>query len=157
MSQNSFVPDRRIHISLDVHDLEKSIAFYSTLFEIEPSKVREDYAKFEPAEPAVNLALNLSNKPVATEGRVSHFGVQVKSTEEVQRLSQVLGDAGLETITEEAVTCCYAEQNKTWVRDPDGNAWEVFVVTQADSPVHSKGRTGPEFSCCPTEESSGCC
>jgi hypothetical protein len=24
--------------------------------------------------------------------------------------------------------CCYAKQDKTWVNDPDGNEWEVFVV-----------------------------
>jgi hypothetical protein len=26
--------------------------------------------------------------------------------------------------------CCYATQDKTWVRDPDGNEWEVFVVLE---------------------------
>src|SRR5262249_36063555 len=24
--------------------------------------------------------------------------------------------------------CCYALQDKAWVRDPDGNEWEVFTV-----------------------------
>jgi hypothetical protein len=26
--------------------------------------------------------------------------------------------------------CCYALQDKTWVHDPDGNEWEVFVVLE---------------------------
>ncbi len=25
---------------------------------------------------------------------------------------------------------CYALQDKTWVRDPDGNEWEAFVVLE---------------------------
>lgn len=31
-------------------------------------------------------------------------------------------------------TRCYAVQNKTWVSDPDGNAWEVFVVLEDNLP-----------------------
>jgi len=30
--------------------------------------------------------------------------------------------------------CCYATQDKAWVRDPDGNEWEVFVVLQDNLP-----------------------
>ena len=37
-------------------------------------------------------------------------------------------DAGLSTHDEMQTNCCYAIQDKTWVRDPDGNEWEVFVV-----------------------------
>ena len=29
--------------------------------------------------------------------------------------------------------CCYARQDKAWVRDPDGNEWEVFVVSKTTS------------------------
>jgi hypothetical protein len=30
--------------------------------------------------------------------------------------------------------CCYATQDKTWVKDPDGNEWEAFVVLQDNLP-----------------------
>jgi hypothetical protein len=30
--------------------------------------------------------------------------------------------------------CCYALQDKTWVRDPDGNEWEAFVVLKDNLP-----------------------
>jgi hypothetical protein len=36
--------------------------------------------------------------------------------------------AGLVTKTEDNTECCYALQDKVWIEDPDGNAWEVFVV-----------------------------
>ncbi|MCY7375210.1 MAG: hypothetical protein LH472_04475, partial [Pyrinomonadaceae bacterium] len=35
---------------------------------------------------------------------------------------------GLRTLEEMKTDCCYAMQDKTWVEDPDGNRWEVFVV-----------------------------
>ncbi len=39
-------------------------------------------------------------------------------------------EAGLLTRDEMQTNCCYALQDKTWVRDPDGNEWEVFVVLE---------------------------
>ena len=35
-------------------------------------------------------------------------------------------------------TCCYARQDKIWVRDPDGTPWEVFVT-------HESARQGVVF------------
>ena len=34
--------------------------------------------------------------------------------------------------SKENVTCCYAEQDKVWVDDPDGAPWEIYTVL-ADS------------------------
>ena len=39
-------------------------------------------------------------------------------------------EIGLFTRDEMQTNCCYALQDKTWVRDPDGNEWEVFVVLE---------------------------
>ena len=57
-----------------------------------------------------------------------------------------LGAAGLETRVEDGVVCCHAEQDKVWVSDPDGLAWEVYTVTD-DEPaliefVHTSGVPG---------------
>jgi hypothetical protein len=43
--------------------------------------------------------------------------------------------------------CCYAIQDKTWVHDPDGNEWEVFVVLEDQLP--EKQNLGQkEAACC---------
>jgi len=140
-----FATNTRIHVALESKDVERSVAFYRTLFGVEPTKVRPGYAKFEPADPPVNLSLNASAdaRPAA-----SHFGVQVKSTEAVQEAIARFEAAGLPTEVEDQVTCCYAVQDKVWVKDPDGNAWEVFVVVDADAPVHGKAQEG---ECCAPE------
>ena len=39
-----------------------------------------------------------------------------------------LVSAGLAAFDEMDTTCCYARQDKIWVRDPDGTPWEVFVT-----------------------------
>ena len=53
-----FETESRIHMGLAVKSLEKSIAFYTSLFGQPPTKTRPRYAKFEVAEPPVNLSLN---------------------------------------------------------------------------------------------------
>ncbi|HVQ38545.1 MAG TPA: VOC family protein, partial [Pyrinomonadaceae bacterium] len=77
-----------------------------------------------------NPPLNLTLNEVAFSGRgaLSHLGIQVGSTEDVLRTREKWVEAGLLTRDEMQTDCCYATQDKSWVRDPDGNEWEVFVV-----------------------------
>jgi catechol 2,3-dioxygenase-like lactoylglutathione lyase family enzyme len=132
----------RVHVALRTARLKESISFYERLFGQKPTKLRRGYAKFEVVEPAVNLTLNEAFDVQHDGGPISHFGIQVKSTAEVNDAHERLKTAGLETRVEEQTACCYAVQDKVWVRDPDGNEWEVFVVLEADVP------TSP----CPCEE-----
>lgn len=146
-----FKGSSRIHVGFTVRDLDASLAFYETLLGAPPVKVRPGYAKFEPAEPSVNLSIHTSSRParepVTTTG--THYGVQVKSTEAVEMAQNRLREAGYTTKVERESTCCYAVQDKVWARDPDGNDWEVFVVLDADAGTKSDGKT-------PTEEAPCC-
>ena len=127
-SENKPIQALKAHLAINVHNVERSIEFYKKLFGIEPSKVRTGYAKFDVLNPPLNLTLNehLFNE----RGALSHLGIQVKSTEDVLAIRERWADAGLITRDEMQTNCCYAIQDKTWVRDPDGNEWEVFVVLQ---------------------------
>src|SRR5437016_9500586 len=118
----------KAHLALNVKNVEQSIQFYRQLFGIEPSKVRRGYAKFDVHNPPLNFTLN--EGPVSTRGALSHLGIQIASTEDVLRTRQKWSEAGLLTRDEMQTSCCYAVQDKTWVRDPDGNEWEVFVVLE---------------------------
>lgn len=131
----------RAHIALACADVDRSRSFYEQLLGLEPTKVREGYVKFEVHEPPLNLTLNHAEAPVPQ--RVpAHFGVQVKSTAEVLERRQQMAKAGFDARTEEGVGCCFAIQDKVWFRDPDGNNWEVFVVTEADIPEHTRAAAG---------------
>ncbi|MEZ5366611.1 MAG: ArsI/CadI family heavy metal resistance metalloenzyme [Bryobacterales bacterium] len=144
-----FATNTRIHIALETSNLDDAIAFYRLLFGQEPVKVKPGYAKFEVADPPVNLALNATPQAHSTGG-ASHFGVQVKSTDAVNDARLRFEDAGRAIETEEHVTCCWAVQDKVWVRDPDGNAWEIFVVLDADAAVH--GKADADVCCTPAAE-----
>jgi catechol 2,3-dioxygenase-like lactoylglutathione lyase family enzyme len=129
----------RPHLALTVTDVERSIPFYRALFDVEPSKVKPGYAKFEVAEPALNFTLNEGER--ATLGAFNHAGIQVASTDDVLGARLRLVRAGLATFDEMDTTCCYARQDKIWVHDPDGTPWEVFTThedtdeARADAPV----------------------
>jgi catechol 2,3-dioxygenase-like lactoylglutathione lyase family enzyme len=127
-SQPGTVNALKAHLSLNVRNVDQSIQFYRKMLGIEPSKVRTGYAKFDVHNPPLNLALN--EGPVTSRGALSHLGIQVASTGDVLATRQKWNDAGLLTHDEMQTNCCYAVQDKTWVRDPDGNEWEVFVVLE---------------------------
>ncbi|HUE71317.1 MAG TPA: ArsI/CadI family heavy metal resistance metalloenzyme [Pirellulaceae bacterium] len=139
-----FATASRIHMGMAVQDLSQSVAFYSTLFGQPPSKTRPHYAKFEVAEPPVNLSLNEVGGQTGPINSVAHFGVQVKSTAAIEDVGRRLAAAGIATRVKEQVSCCYAVQNKIWATDPDGNPWEVYVVLDNDGATHASS----QGACC---------
>ena len=134
----------KAHLALNVKDVTESIDFYRKLFGIEPSKVRTGYAKFDVQNPPLNFTLNQGSVP--NRGALSHLGIQVRSTDDVLATRQKWNEAGLLTRDEMQTSCCYATQDKTWVRDPDGNEWEVFVVLEDNLP-----ETTAAAGCCGTD------
>ena len=122
----------KAHLAINVRSVEKSIDFYRKMLGIEPSKVRNGYAKFDVQKPPLNFTLN--EVPFTDSGALSHLGIQVASTADVLAVRQQWADVGLLTRDEMQADCCYATQDKTWVRDPDGNEWEVFVVLKDNLP-----------------------
>lgn len=118
----------KAHLAINVADVDQSIGFYKKMFGIEPSKVRTGYAKFDVQSPPLNFTLN--QVPFSGQGALSHLGIQVATSEDVTATKDRWQAAGLVTREEMHTTCCYALQDKAWVRDPDGNEWEVFVVLE---------------------------
>jgi catechol 2,3-dioxygenase-like lactoylglutathione lyase family enzyme len=126
MESKQTVQALKAHLALNVRNVEQSIEFYKKMLDLEPSKVRPGYAKFDVQNPPLNLTLN--EAAFRERGALSHLGIQVESTEDVLQMRRQWADAGLLTRDEMQTNCCYATQDKTWVQDPDGNEWEAFVV-----------------------------
>ena len=142
--------ETRLHLSLPTHDLERALTFYRALLDVEPSKHRHDYAKLEPDAPRVNLSLLATREDLArASGSPRHFGLQLDSAEAVERVVRRMREAGLAGRAEQGTTCCYAVQDKVWFTDPDGNAWEVYVVL-ADA-----DRRSPDVGDCRVDASAG--
>lgn len=134
----------KAHLALNVRNVETSIDFYRTMLGIEPSKVRTGYAKFDVANPPLNLTLN--EIPFTDSGALSHMGIQVASTEDVMSIRNTWEEKGLIPRDEMQTSCCYALQDKAWVNDPDGNEWEVFTVIEDNLGENVEGAA--DKSCC---------
>lgn len=130
------------HLSLNVSDLEASVAFYAKAFGVEPVKRRPGYAKFDLATPSLNLTMQ---QGVPTGVNADHFGIQVGSTADVEAAEAAFKAAGLATFAEAKTSCCYALQDKVWITDPDGNQWEVFTVLGDADRLRKEEGTG---ACC---------
>lgn len=121
----------RVQLALRVSDLEASVAFYSSLFGVEPAKRRPGYANFAVVEPPLKLVLIEGDGDQPTV--LDHLGVEVETTDEVDRATTRLSDLALFTAVEKETTCCFALQDKVWVHGPGAEPWEIYTV-KADAP-----------------------
>jgi catechol 2,3-dioxygenase-like lactoylglutathione lyase family enzyme len=122
----------RVQLALNVDDIDAAVAFYSKLFNAEPTKRRPGYANFAVAEPPLKLVLLESP---GQGGSLNHLGVEVPDVDTVDAEQTRLAAAGLASVDERGTTCCYAKQDKFWVEGaPNGERWEIYTVL-ADSPT----------------------
>jgi catechol 2,3-dioxygenase-like lactoylglutathione lyase family enzyme len=146
----------KTHISLNVSDITKSVAFYEAFFGVSAHKLRPGYANFDLETPALKLALNESGSGAG--GPLNHLGIVVDSTEAVAAARERLRAAGLISLDEGDTVCCHARQDKVWAKDPDGNAWEVYTILDDmndgafEAPPSAEAQT---TSCCSSESSGG--
>lgn len=136
---------KRFHIHVGVSNLEKSVQFYSTLFGQKPTKLKADYAKWMIEDPRLNFAISTRTN----EEGVDHLGIQVENTPELTEITERLKNADLGVYDEGETTCCYAESNKAWVKDPSGLAWEAYQ-NMADAEVYSEKTA--DSPCCASDD-----
>ena len=141
----------KAHIAINVRDVERSVEFYRKAFGLEPSKRRPKYAKFDVESPPLNLTLN--ERPFTDRGALFHLGIQVASTADVLAMRERWIAAGLGTREEMQIVCGYALQDKSWIADPDGNEWEVFVVHKDNLPTYYGTEVDEQSGC----RSAPCC
>lgn len=135
----------KMHLSLRVQNLERSVTFYRAFFGVQPHKLRPGYANFDLAEPPLKFAL--TENPKATgSGSLDHLGFQVSDPHELEAAKERLKAAGLATFDESDTTCCYAKQDKVWVHDPDGNEWEIYLLTDDLEDDHEHDHTGQAWT-----------
>jgi len=133
LSLTSVGAPARFHLSLNVTDLKRSVAFYRVLFGMEPAKLHDDYAKFDLVDPPVVFSLVPHSLGPGTS--LSHAGLRVADAAAIEKVQQRLEAAGIPTQTQECTVCGYAKQSKLWLVDPDGTHWEVYVVEEDVDPA----------------------
>ena len=49
---------KRFHVNVSVADLDRSTQFYTTLFGVEPTVLKEEYAKWMLEDPRINFSIS---------------------------------------------------------------------------------------------------
>ena len=144
----------RLHVHISVDDIEQNIRFYSALFGTQPSVSKDDYAKWDLQDPAVNFAISRRG---AAAG-VDHVGIQADSDDELHAIQSRLEQAGIGGQQQRDAACCYARSDKYWTQDPQGLAWEAFHSLDTIPTFSGGDEDTSKGSCCvPTMSSGGCC
>ncbi|MGH8011483.1 MAG: ArsI/CadI family heavy metal resistance metalloenzyme [Candidatus Binataceae bacterium] len=117
----------RVHIHLKVANLDHSRDFYERFLGVQPAKLKPDQIKFLPECAPLNLTLTPMRTP-ADDNRhaVNHLGIEVASRDAVLTHLHRVKAAGIAVREQLEVNCCYANQSKFWVIDPDGVEWELY-------------------------------
>jgi catechol 2,3-dioxygenase-like lactoylglutathione lyase family enzyme len=122
---------KRLHVHVSVSDLDASVRFYSRLFASDPTVRKSDYARWMLEDPRVNFAISQrSDRP-----GLQHLGVQVEDRAELTEVYGRLRGVDAPVLEQGETTCCYARSEKSWIYDPQGLPWEVFLTT-GDSAVY---------------------
>lgn len=138
---------KRLHVNVNVQDIDQSIRFYSTLFAAEPTVLKNDYAKWMLDDPIVNFAISQCGSGTG----IAHLGIQAEDETELAEVYGRLQNAGGPTLDEGETTCCYARSNKQWIEDPQGVSWETFYT-------HGESETyGFEIGQKPEPTPQSCC
>ncbi len=136
----------KFHISLHVSNMEKTVNFYKRLFGQNPEKTKPGYSKFELENPGLVISFIESKEQSPHFG---HMGIRVNSHNElVQKKKEIKSLINIE-LEENNTSCCYAIQDKFWVKDPDGYEWEVYHFLKDDESIGGKQLSGKELvGCC---------
>ena len=149
---------KRLHVHIAVEDLQQSVGFYKALFGAEPTKLKDDYAKWMLDDPAVNFAISTRSESLG----VDHLGIQVDDDAELAGLRDRLNKADMQMFDEGETVCCYSRSDKSWVKDPTNIAWEAYQNME-DAQVFNSApasKEDSESSCCAPKSAapkSSCC
>jgi lactoylglutathione lyase len=119
----------RVQLALNVSNIDEAIAYYSKMFGVGPAKVREGYANFAIADPPLKLVLIEGH---GEAGTLNHVGVELEDTQAVADKITHAQNVGLPIEVQESTACCFAVQDKVWVKGGE-LAWEWYTVL-ADAP-----------------------
>ena len=136
----------RVHIHLEAAELKASREFYRKFLGVEPIKDKSDHVKFLVPFAPLNLVISPARtQSDASAGRsaVNHLGIEVSSGAVVEEYLKRVKQEGLKVREQLNVNCCYANQAKFWVIDPDGIEWEVYHVNYDLIEKHGGGIEEP--------------
>ncbi len=137
---------KTLHVNLEVKNIEETVNFYNALFDSEPTVRKDDYAKWLLDDPRVNFAISLGGGNLG----LRHLGIQAENESELKEIYDNIENTRADVKEEGHTVCCYAQSEKSWVKDPQGVEWEAFH-TYGESDVNKAETTECcDDTCCPS-------
>src|SRR5258707_13040985 len=103
---------KRFHVHVTVEDLAQSVRFYSTLFAVEPTVLKPDYAKWMLDDPRVNFAISTG----AGHGTgISHLGIQAEDEGELAQVYDRLAQAERPVVGAGGRMCASPQSDSQWI------------------------------------------
>ncbi|MFK7900880.1 MAG: ArsI/CadI family heavy metal resistance metalloenzyme [Cyclobacteriaceae bacterium] len=143
----------KMHVSLYVHNIAETVNFYTSFFSVPAEKVKADYAKYILDKPALIISFVQNSDRVNTN--FGHLGFQVETKEQLEVMLRKAKENKFEILEETETNCCYALQDKFWVKDPNGVQWEVYYFHEDvafNDPIYSNESN--EVCCIPEQKES---
>lgn len=139
-------PFPRMHVSLHVSDIDKSIAFYNAFFGRLPVKAGNGYARYILASPP--LIISFIENPELVSPFFGHLGLQAETRHEMEERLTIARNMKL--ISKEAATTAIgcAVQDKFRASDPDGYQWEVYYSHGDAASNDPRFEEAPAQVCC---------
>ena len=159
----------RMHVSLYVKNLERTVDFYQNFFGEVATKEKPGYAKFTLENPSLIISFVENSENI--NPLFGHLGFQIDTKEELNKRLESAKTLNFDTLEETGTACCYAKQDKFWVIDPDGYRWEVYLLHE-DVEFNDPQYQTEDMACCSPkievepapmvvasycEPTSGCC
>ena len=135
-----------MHVSLYVKDVRATTVFYNQFFGQNPEKEMPGYTKYILEKPS--LIISFVENAERVQANFGHLGFEVESSERLRKLLDVARKNNLVEKEEIGTNCCYANQDKFWVSDPDGHQWEVYYFN------HDTTFNDPHYE---LESTAACC
>jgi len=120
------------------------------MFGKRPDRREADYAKWLLDDPAANVSVSTHG---GTPG-VDHVGVSFDNADDLEIMAGRLKAEAVDLAPQKATTCCYAQSDKYWAKDPQGAVWELFH-SFGDSDVYGAEPDRPESAS--AENETPCC
>ena len=126
---------KKHHLLIQTLDIVRATEFYETLFGRDPVMLGDGMVWFDLEDPALYLTIRQSTPqdPFVPRNGV----VWLETTDFIPKAWGRLNADALVVDAEDEVGCYFPSSNRLWVRDPDGNRWNLFVRESLQLPAPS--------------------
>lgn len=121
------VSERETHISIRVHDLACSAAFYSWLYGVKPKEWTHRYVTILNPATNVNLVLLVADDKTLHQDTLYHLGVGVATKDDVVAYYHSGVAQGFKIEKPPRTTWRGTPLHELWLQDPDGTLIEVYA------------------------------